>query len=159
MLFFHNSSIQNKFFFLSVGVLYIQPFNLRSFSYFRISRIVCLVGPFTQKSFTSVVLNWPALPPKGASMNFQGGASPYGPYNMESLVNKFTNKHISFYSLFKVRSLNWNKGQLLKGDVVEKRIRTTALHQILHHTLILVHCCLTKLTVSRIPVYSKSIGY
>jgi len=92
-------------------------------------------------------------------MNFHRVSSPYAPYNMESLINKFTNKHIVFYSLFKVRGLNWNKRQLLKGGVVEKRLRTTALHQILHHTLILVHCCFTNLAVSRTPVCSKSIGY
>jgi len=40
---------------------------------------------------------------KGASMNFQGGTSPYAPYNMESLIDKFANKYICFHSLFNVR--------------------------------------------------------
>ena len=39
-------------------------------------------------------------------------------YNMESLIIKFTNKCICFYSLYKVRRA-WNTGQLLKGGVVE----------------------------------------
>ena len=60
-----------------------------------------------------------APPPKRTSINFQGGASPYAPYKMESLIVKFTNKYICFYSLFKVRGA-WNKGQLLEGGVVEK---------------------------------------
>jgi len=42
-----------------------------------------------------VVLNW------GASINFQGGASPYAFYSMESLINKFTNKYIGFDSFLK----------------------------------------------------------
>ena len=29
---------------------------------------------------------------QGASINFQGGASPYAPYRMDSLIIKFTNK-------------------------------------------------------------------
>ena len=40
---------------------------------------------------------------EGASINFQEGASPYALYNMESSINKYTNKCICFYSLFKVR--------------------------------------------------------
>jgi len=36
-------------------------------------------------------------------MNFKGGASACTPYNTESLINKFTNKYICFYSLFNVR--------------------------------------------------------
>jgi len=59
------------------------------------------VGPFTQRSFTSVILNWPALPPTGASMNYQGGASPYAPYNMESLINKFTKDTLAFTAYLK----------------------------------------------------------
>jgi len=50
--------------------------------------------------------------PQGASINYQGGANPYTPYNMEDLINEFTNKYICFYSLFKVRGA-WSKGQLL----------------------------------------------
>jgi len=65
---------------------------------------------------------------RGVSVNFQGGASPYAPYNMESLIIKFTNKYICFYRLFKVRR-TWNKGQILKGGVIKKRLRTTGLNQ------------------------------
>jgi len=36
---------------------------------------------------------------RGASINFQGRASPCAPYNMESLVSIFTNEYVSFYSL------------------------------------------------------------
>jgi len=43
----------------------------------------------------SVVLN------RGASINFQWGESPYVPYNMESLIIKFTKKCICFHSLWK----------------------------------------------------------
>jgi len=35
---------------------------------------------------------------RGTSINFQGGASPYAPYHMESLINKFTYKYVCFYS-------------------------------------------------------------
>jgi len=50
-----------------------------------------------------------------------GGREP-SPYNMESLINKFTSKYICFYRLFKVKGA-WNKGQLLKGGVVEKKVK------------------------------------
>ena len=46
-----------------------------------------------------------------------GGASPYAPYNMESLINKFTNKYICFYSLLIV------KGGLKQRTVTGKRGR------------------------------------
>jgi len=46
---------------------------------------------------------------------------------MQSLINKFTNKYFCFYSLFEVRG-SWNKGQSLKGSVVQKRLRTTVLN-------------------------------
>ena len=39
-------------------------------------------------------------------------ASPYAPCNMESLIDKFTNKYICLYSLFNVRGA-WNKWQPL----------------------------------------------
>jgi len=39
-------------------------------------------------------------PLQGALINFHVGVSPYAPYNMETLINKFTNKYICFYSLF-----------------------------------------------------------
>jgi len=45
---------------------------------------------------------------------------------MEILINKVTNKYICFYSLFKLRGA-WNKGQLLKGGLVERRLKTTAM--------------------------------
>jgi len=45
---------------------------------------------------------------------------------MESLINKFINKCICFYILFKLRRVG-NKGQLLKGGVMEKRFRTTGI--------------------------------
>jgi len=45
---------------------------------------------------------------------------------MESLIIKITNKYTCFYSLLKVRGA-WNKGQLLKGGVVEKRLKTAGL--------------------------------
>ena len=60
---------------------------------------------------------------RGTSINVNGGASPCASYNMEGLINKFSNKYI-FYSLFKVRGA-WNKGQSFKRGVVEKRLRTT----------------------------------
>jgi len=43
------------------------------------------------------------MPAQGREINFQGGTSPYAPYNMESLINEFTNDYICFYSLHKVR--------------------------------------------------------
>ena len=68
------------------------------------------------KSYKTVVLK------RGASINFQAGASPYAPYNMESLIITFTNKYTCFQSVFKVRG-DWNKGKWLKGGVVEKRFK------------------------------------
>jgi len=43
---------------------------------------------------------------------------------MEILINKFTNKCICFYSLFKVRG--YLEQRTVKGRVVEKKLRTTA---------------------------------
>jgi len=34
------------------------------------------MGPFTQKSFRSVVLNWRALPPQGSVNEFPGALEP-----------------------------------------------------------------------------------
>ena len=61
----------------------------------------------------------------GGINKFPGGMSPYALENMEILINKFTNEYICFYSLFKLSGAS-NKGQLLKGGVVEKRLTTTA---------------------------------
>jgi len=41
----------------------------------------------------SVVLNLGSRPPRGASINFQGDASLYAPYNMEDLIITITNKY------------------------------------------------------------------
>jgi len=60
-----------------------------------------------------------AQPPRGVG-------SPYLPCNMESLIIKFTIKYICFYSLFKVRGLE-TKGNYLREDLVEKRLRATGL--------------------------------
>ena len=51
-----------------------------------------------------------------ASMNLQWGATPYVPYNMESLINKY----ICFYSLFTVKS----RGLETKDNY----LRTTAIY-------------------------------
>ena len=67
-----------------------------------------------------------ARSPHGGVNKFIGGAKPYAPYNMEHLINKSTDKFICFYSIFKIREA-WNKEILLKGGVVEKKLRTTDL--------------------------------
>jgi len=46
---------------------------------------------------------------------------------MESLINNFTNKHICFYNLLKVKGA---KEQILKGGVVKKKFGTTGLYPI-----------------------------
>jgi len=38
--------------------------------------IACLMGPFTQKSFRSVVLNWLAFPLQGGVNEFPQGLKP-----------------------------------------------------------------------------------
>ena len=48
-------------------------------------------------TFRAVVLNR-----GGGSRLTRGGSSPYALFNMESFFNKFTNKYICFYNLFKV---------------------------------------------------------
>jgi len=45
---------------------------------------------------------------------------------MESLINKYTNTYISFTAYLKSRAWIEAKGQLLKGDLAEKRIRNAA---------------------------------
>jgi len=57
-----------------------------------------------------VLPGWRATP-RGVN-KFPGCVSPYASRNMESLINKFTNKYFCLYSLFKVRSA-WNKWQSL----------------------------------------------
>jgi len=65
--------------------------------------------------------------PRGC--HFEGGASPYTLYNMESLSNKFINKYSCFYYLFSIMG-PCNKRQLHKGSVVEKRFRTTDIESV-----------------------------
>jgi len=54
-------------------------------------------------SSKSVVLNWRVHFPRGASINFKEGTSPCVFCNMESLINKLTNKYICICNLFVVR--------------------------------------------------------
>jgi len=64
--------------------------------------------------------------PRGASIGFKGGASPYALCDMESLINKLTKKYFCLCNSFIVRRTS-NKGQLLKGGLVEKRLRSNGL--------------------------------
>ena len=57
---------------------------------------LCMVGEVVRIRYRPVVLNLGGTPPKGASINFQAGASPYAVCNMKGLVNKFTNEHVYF---------------------------------------------------------------
>ena len=70
-----------------------------------------------------VVLNLGGSIPHGASKNFQRGASPFVFCNMGS----FWTKEFCPSCLFKVRGGAWNKGQLLKGGMAEKKLRITGL--------------------------------
>jgi len=79
----------------------------------------------------TVVLNRGDAPPRGASLNFQGRASPYAPHKMESLFVKFTKTYICFHGLFRIRE-ECNKGQLFKG---ENRLRTTALKMMIQYPI------------------------
>jgi len=54
---------------------------------------------------------------RGTSINFQRSASFYGLYNIESLINKFTNKYTCFCNLFNVRGLG-AKDDYFEGGVV-----------------------------------------
>jgi len=65
-----------------------------------------------------VVLNRRAHHPRDASINFQGGGSPYALYNMESLIGRFTNKYTSFAAYLKSGGLETKANYL----------RTTPLH-------------------------------
>jgi len=75
--------------------------------------------------------------PGGESIHFKG-ARTLMRSNMHSLINKLTNKYICLHNLFIVRGREikanylkgaWNKGSLLKGVVVGKRLRTTGLER------------------------------
>ena len=48
----------------------------------------------------------------------RSATNPYALCNIESLINKLTNKYIYLYNLFIFVNGAWNKGQLLKGGVV-----------------------------------------
>ena len=74
----------------------------------------------------AVVLNRGGTPLQRNVNQISGGCEPCVVYNMESLINKFTNKCVCLYNLFNTRGA-WNKGRLLEGGVVSKRLRTTAL--------------------------------
>jgi len=67
-----------------------------------------LIVQFPTPSSTRLWLSTAVVLTRGTSINFPLGASPYAPYNMESLIIKFTNKYICFYSLFEVMGA-WNK--------------------------------------------------
>jgi len=51
--------------------------------------------------YIPMVLNRGGAPTHGAWINIQGGASPHAHWNMESLINKFTDKCICLHSLLK----------------------------------------------------------
>jgi len=59
-----------------------------------------------QKTIIKITyMNEKAPDPQGSSLNFQPGANSYAPCNMESLINKFTNKYICFYNLINVKGV------------------------------------------------------
>jgi len=60
-----------------------------------------------------VFLNWVGTPSHGGINKFPRVASPSVLYNMESLIDEFTNKCICFYNLFDVRVLE-TKNDCLK---------------------------------------------
>jgi len=53
----------------------------------------------------------------GASINIQRSASFQALYNIESLINTFTNKYTCFYNIFNVRGLG-TKDDYFEGGVV-----------------------------------------
>jgi len=69
-----------------------------------------------EETYRTVILN------RAQGVNkFPEGREPSRALNRESLINKFANKYVCFCSLFKVSGA-WNKWQLLKGVVAEKRL-------------------------------------
>jgi len=69
--------------------------------------------------FRSMIFN------QGASLNSQAGTSSDMLYNVESLINEFTNKYICFYNLFNVKGFD-TKDNYLRG-LLERVNRTTVL--------------------------------
>ena len=86
--------------------------------------VYCILCCLQQWS-KSVVHNRWAFLPRGASVNFLGGTSPYMLYNVQSL-----NKNLPINTF--VFKAYLNKGQLLKGGMGEKRFRTTDLIGLYH---------------------------
>jgi len=88
----------------------------------------------------AVVLNRVARLPRGPSIDIKWGASPYALCNREGLINKY----ICLYNLFVIKWA-WNKGQLHKEGVADKRWRTTDLKNIRSHWwfCVLVDWCQT----------------
>jgi len=69
----------------------------------------------------TVLLNRGGAPPQGGVIKFQGGARPpCALRNMDSFINKLTDKYICLHKFFVFKGA-WHKGQLLKGGAVEKR--------------------------------------
>jgi len=66
------------------------------------------------KSFKAVVLNRGGAPPRGASINFKGGATPCALRNMDSFINKLTDKYICLHKFFVFKGLD-TKDNYLKG--------------------------------------------
>jgi len=86
-----------------------------------------------QETMIPVVLNQGGAPPQVASKNFQGGASPYAPYNIESLINKFNNEYTCFNSLFNVRV--WNKVQYnYLREALQKKVKNRRLDLLWPHS-------------------------
>jgi len=64
------------------------------FCRFKIVDPLALIPSFDNYCFDQRFLAGETRLPREALRNLQGGASPYALYNMESLINKLTNKYI-----------------------------------------------------------------
>ena len=113
------------------------------------------MGPFIQKIFTSVVLNWQALLPTRTSLISRGAKDVmrHAIWDLWSINLPMNTLVFTSY----LKSGVWIE-KVWIGGVVEKRLRTTVSYQILRQTLRLEHSHVTKLTMSYTPAYSKSIG-
>jgi len=67
-----------------------------------------LVGAYEMHYYIPMVLNRGARLPSGASSKFQGSASLYVLYNMESSINKFASTYMYFCNSFKAKGFETN---------------------------------------------------
>jgi len=81
-----------------------------------------LIRKFAKFCSETVVLDRGAHPYPEDVYKYPGGASPHAFYNMKNLINKFTNKYISFKAYFR-RGGGLKQRTITSGRRVREKIK------------------------------------